>query len=55
MSFMLFRVRFMFVMLGALKCIALKTAEHHKFLCVCFMSGWVVVSGLGLGGAVPNQ
>ena len=34
MFFMLFRVGFMSVILGALKFIALKTAEHHKFLCV---------------------
>ena len=34
MFFMLFHVGFMFVMLGALKFIALKSAEHHKFLCV---------------------
>ena len=60
MVFMLFRVGFMSVMLGALKFIALKTSEHHKFLCVfghgvdsktrCFMSGWGFVSGL----RVPN-
>ena len=34
MFFVLFRVGFMSVMLGALKFVALKTAEHHKFLCV---------------------
>ena len=34
MFFMLFRVGFVSVMLGALKFVALKTAEHHKFLCV---------------------
>ena len=34
MFFMLFRVGFMSVMLGALNFIAMKTAEHHRFLCV---------------------
>ena len=44
MFFMLFRVGFMSVMLGALKFIALKTAEH-KFLCV--LGHGVVTLGLG--------
>ena len=39
MFFMLFRVGFIFVMLGALKVIALKTAEHHKFLGVLGFAG----------------
>ena len=57
--FMLYHVGFMLVMLGALKFIAWKTAEHHEFRCIlghgawrglskirCFMSGWGFVSGL---------